>query len=34
MGKWAKYGMKFFTLWTNLDTSSDFIFSNCYKVVS
>jgi hypothetical protein len=34
MGLWAKYAIKAFTLWTETDSSSDFIFSNCYKVIS
>jgi len=34
MGKWAKYGIKLITLWNNLDSTSDFIYSNCYKVIS
>lgn len=34
MGKWAKYGMKLITLWSDLDATSDFIYANCYKVIS
>jgi hypothetical protein len=34
MGKWAKYGIKLITLWNDLDSTSDFIYSNCYKVMS
>ena len=31
---WTKYAIKMFTLWTELDSSNDYIFSNCYKVVA
>ena len=34
MGKWAKWGMKIFSLWGGIDASRDYIFSNCYKVIS
>ena len=34
MGLWSKYAIKFLTFWKNLDSSNDFIFSNCYKVVA
>ena len=34
MGTWAKYGLKIFTLWRDLDSSNDYIFSNCYKVLA
>lgn len=34
MGKWAKYGLKLITLWSGLDATSDFIYTNCYKVIS
>lgn len=33
MGKWAKYGMRAVTFWGGLDSTSDFIYSNCYKVL-
>lgn len=34
MGNWAKWGIKIFTLWKDLDSTKDYIFSNCYKVMS
>lgn len=34
MGKWSKYAIKLLTLWQEMDAASDFIYSNCYKVVS
>jgi hypothetical protein len=34
MGSWAKYAIKFLTLWRDLDSSEDFIFTNCYKVIA
>lgn len=34
MGLWAKYAIKFFTLWKNLDSTDDYIFANCYKVMA
>jgi hypothetical protein len=34
MGSWAKWSMKFFTFWKDLDATRDFIFANCYKVIA
>ena len=34
MGHWAKYAIKIFSLWGTLDSTSDYIFSNCYKVLA
>lgn len=34
MGLWSKYAMKTLTLWGDLDSSPDFVFTNCYKVVA
>ena len=33
MGSWAKYGMKAFSWWKDLDMTRDYIFANCYKVI-
>lgn len=34
MGTWAKWCMKIFTLWKDSDATRDYIFANCYKVIS
>jgi hypothetical protein len=34
MGMWAYWGMKIFSLWKDLDQTRDYIFANCYKVIS
>ena len=34
MGLWAKYAIKFLTLWSGLDSSNDFVYTNCYKVIA
>lgn len=34
MGAWAKWGMKFFTFWKEIDGTRDYIFANCYKVLA
>ena len=34
MGSWAKWGMKLFAMWKEIDSTDDFIYSNCYKVIS
>ena len=33
MGAWAMWSMKFFTLWKETDSTRDFLFANCYKVI-
>ena len=34
MGVWAKWAMKFFTRWKETSGTRDYIFANCYKVIS
>ena len=34
MGVWSKYALKFLTLWSGVDSTEDYIFTNCYKVIS
>jgi len=34
MGLWSKYALKFLTLWQGVDSTEDYIFSNCYKVIA
>ena len=34
MGNWAKWSIKLFTLWDGCESTKDYIFSNCYKVIS
>lgn len=34
MGKWAKFGMKLFTMWKGCEITKDYIFANCYKVMA
>jgi hypothetical protein len=34
MGLWSKYAMKFLTLWGDLDSTPDFVYTNCYKVIA
>jgi hypothetical protein len=34
MGAWAKWSVRLFTLWKDVDSSKDYIFSNCYKVIA
>ena len=34
MGNWAKWAIKFFTLWKDLDSTDSYIFANCYKVIA
>lgn len=34
MGVWAKWAMKIFALWEDVDSTKDYIFTNCYKVIS
>ena len=34
MGAWAKWAVKFFTLWSDVDSTKDYIFTNCYKVIA
>ena len=33
LGEWARYGLKFFTLWFDTDVTRDYIFASCYKVL-
>lgn len=33
LGEWARYGLRFFTMWLNTDVTTDYIFSSCYKVM-
>ena len=34
MGGWTKHAVRFLTLWSDLDSSDSYIYSNCYKVVA
>ena len=34
MGKWAKYALKFLTIWQGGDSTDDYIYTNCYKVIA
>lgn len=34
MGSWARYGLKFFTCWFDTEVATDYVFTNCYKVLS
>jgi hypothetical protein len=34
MARWTKYAVKFLTLWSDLDSTDSYIYSNCYKVVA
>lgn len=34
MGRWTKHAVKFLTLWSDLESSDSYIYSNCYKVVA
>jgi len=34
MGLWAKYAIKVLTLWSDMDATQDYVFTNCYKVVA
>ena len=34
MGLWAKWAMKIFTWWSDVDATRDYIFANCYKVIA
>jgi hypothetical protein len=34
MGRWAKWGLKMLTFWDTSMGPKDYIFSNCYKVIS
>ena len=33
-GAWSKYSMKLFSMWRNKESTKDYIFANCYKVIS
>lgn len=33
-GSWSKYAMKLFTMWDKDQVTKDYIFANCYKVLS
>lgn len=34
LGAWAKWSMKFFTFWKDVDATRDYIYANCYKVIA
>ena len=34
MGAWAKWAIKIFTMWKEIDGTEDYIFANCYKVIA
>lgn len=34
MGSWARWAMKIFAMWKEIDATDDYIFANCYKVMS
>lgn len=34
LGSWARHGLQFFTLWLETEIANDYVFSNCYKVLS
>jgi len=34
MGMWTKYAIKALTLWSDMDATLDYVFTNCYKVVA
>ena len=34
MGVWSKYALKILTLWSGVDSTEDYIFTNCYKVIA
>lgn len=33
-GVWVKHAMRFFTMWKQTDSTKDYIFANCYKVIA
>ena len=34
MGAWAKWAIKIFARWREIDSTDDFIYSTCYKVLA
>ena len=33
-GGWSKFSMKAFTMWESKESTKDYIFANCYKVMA
>jgi hypothetical protein len=34
MGSWARWAIKLFAMWKDMDSTRDYIFANCYKVMA
>lgn len=34
LGSWAKWFTKIFAMWKDVDSTKDYIFANCYKVLA